>query len=173
VPSPKDKRAGAAHLQAYDAVLATPFGKVGIRTEGNALAEVRFLADGAKPRAPVNALAEGACAQLERYLGDPAFRFDLPLQHVGTAFQRRVWAGIAAIPPGGTRSYGALARELRSAPRAVGQACGENRFPLVIPCHRVVSANGIGGFAHREGGYLLRIKRWLLAHEAMAGFSQE
>ena len=84
---------------------------------------------------------------------------------MGTAFQRRVWDRIAAIPRGETRTYGDLARMLRSAPRAVGQACGNNYFPLVIPCHRVVAAGGLGGFAHTSSGYLLDVKRWLLAHE--------
>ena len=172
MPSPKDERGAATRVAAFDAVLATPFGRLGIRTEEGAIAELRFLPDGARPREPANALAERARAQVERYLRDPAFRFDLPLKHVGTGFQRRVWDAIATIPPGHTRAYGELARDLRSAPRAVGQACGENRFPLVIPCHRVVSATGIGGFAHRDGGYLLRIKRWLLAHEVMAGAGQ-
>ena len=149
----------------YDAVLVTPFGRLGICTEGDFVAEISFLPDDAGPRAPGNALAERACAQVQRYLRDPAFRFRLPLKTVGTPFQRRVWDAIAAIPHGRTRRYGDIARDLGSAARAVGQACGENRFPLVIPCHRVVSAAGIGGFAHEEGGYLLRIKRWLLAHE--------
>jgi len=165
VNPPGRDRAVAAHSPAYDAVLATPFGRLGIRTEGDALAEVSFLPDNARPRAPDNALAGRACAQVARYLRDPAFRFRLPLKQVGTAFQRRVWDAIAAIPQGQTRSYGDIARDLQSAARAVGQACGENRYPLVIPCHRVVSATGIGGFAHRDAGYLLRIKRWLLAHE--------
>ncbi|MBI2318943.1 MAG: MGMT family protein, partial [Betaproteobacteria bacterium] len=86
-----------------------------------------------------------------------------------TPFQRRVWSAIAAIAPGRTRSYGDIARELGSSARAVGQACGENSFPLVIPCHRVVSAAGIGGFAHSGGGYLLEAKRWLLGHEGAIG----
>ena len=57
---------------------------------------------------------------------------------------------------------------LRDHARAVGQACGDNRLPIVIPCHRVVAADGIGGFAHATGGYLLEAKRWLLAHECGA-----
>ena len=150
----------------YDAVLATPFGKLGIRTEPDAVAEISFLPDSVRPRAPVGPLARRVCAQVECYLSDPGFRFRLPLQAVGTPFQRRVWDAIAAIPRGRTRSYGDIARDLGSAPRAVGQACGDNRFPLVIPCHRVVSASGIGWFAHAHDGYLSRIKRWLLAHES-------
>ena len=152
----------------FDAVLATPFGKLGIRIEADALAKISYLPDGARPRAPVTVLAARASAQVQRYLRDPGFRFRLPLKAAGTPFQRRVWNAIAAIPRGRTRTYGDIARDLGSAPRAVGQACGQNPYPLVIPCHRVVSANGIGGFAHADDGYLLRIKRWLLAHEGAA-----
>ena len=151
----------------FDAVLDTAFGKLGVRTEADAVAEIAFLPDSVRACSPVGPLAKRACAQVECYLREPDFRFHLPLQAVGTPFQRRVWDAIAAIPRGNTRSYGEIARDLGSAPRAVGQACGENRFPLVIPCHRVVSASGVGGFAHRDGGYLLRIKRWLLAHEGV------
>ncbi len=149
----------------FQAKLDTPFGLVGVRTEGDALAEIAYLPRSAGALAPANALAERACAQIEKYVADPGYRFRLPLKQLGTAFQRRVWDQIAAIPLGETRTYGDLARALRSAPRAVGQACGTNYFPLVIPCHRVVAANGLGGFAHASGGYLLEIKRWLLAHE--------
>jgi methylated-DNA-[protein]-cysteine S-methyltransferase len=69
------------------------------------------------------------------------------------------------IPRGKTRTYGELAKALNGEARAVGQACGDNKLPVVIPCHRVVAADGIGGFAHATGGYLLEAKRWLLAHE--------
>ena len=149
----------------YDAKLDTPFALVGIRTDGAELAEIVYLPRSAGMLAPANTLAERACRQIERYAADPDYRFDLPLRRCGTAFQRRVWAQIAAIPRGQTRRYGDLARALGSAPRAVGQACGTNYFPLVIPCHRVVAASGLGGFAHASGGYLLEVKRRLLLHE--------
>ena len=74
---------------------------------------------------------------------------------------------IAEIPPGYVRSYGEVAKDIRSGPRAVGQACGANYFPLAIPCHRVVSSNGIGGFARNDDGFHIAIKRWLLAHEGV------
>jgi methylated-DNA-[protein]-cysteine S-methyltransferase len=152
-------------LTRLHAKLDTPFALVGIRTEGDALAEIVYLPRSAGTLAPANALAEQACAQIEKYAADPGYRFKLPLKQIGTAFQRRVWEQIAAIPCGETRTYGDLARLLRSAPRAVGQACGTNYFPLVIPCHRVVAAKGLGGFAHASGGYLIDVKRRLLAHE--------
>ena len=84
----------------------------------------------------------------------------------GTHFQRRVWAEIAAIPLGQTHTYGQLAKSLKNAPRAVGQACGSNPYPIVVPCHRVVATGGgLGGFARERGGFLLDVKRWLLTHE--------
>jgi methylated-DNA-[protein]-cysteine S-methyltransferase len=157
----------ALRRQSFQARLATPFGMVGVRTEGERIAEIVYLPRSYAALAPANGLAERASRQIERYLDDPCFRWDLPLQRAGTEFQRRVWQRIAAIGSGLTRSYGDLAKDLGSAPRAVGQACGENRFPLVIPCHRVVAAGGLGGFAHRDAGFLLSVKRWLLRHEGV------
>ena len=159
--------ARAAH-PGFQAKLETPFGLVGVRTEGAVLAEIVYLPRSVGSLVPTNALAERACKQIEKYIRNPGYRFKLPLKQIGTAFQRRVWEQIAAIPLGETRTYGDLARALRSAPRAVGQACGSNYFPLVIPCHRVVAAQGLGGFAHTSGGYLLEVKRWLLQHESHA-----
>jgi methylated-DNA-[protein]-cysteine S-methyltransferase len=158
------KRARVAGAD-FQAKLPTPFALLGIRTEGGFLAEIAFLKKSGKALAPRDRLAERACVQLERYLDDPEFRFDLPLARRGTPFRRSVWKKITAIDSGRTRSYGEIARELGSAPRAVGQACGANPVPLVIPCHRVVALAGIGGFAHHEAGFHLAVKRWLLAHE--------
>lgn len=155
-------------LPGFHAKFDTPFALVGVRTEGGALAEIVYLPRSAGALAPANPLAERVCAQIEKYIADPGYRFKLPLKQVGTAFQRRVWDMIAAIPRGESRSYGELARMLRSGARAVGQACGTNYFPLVIPCHRVVAAEGLGGFAHNSGGYLIEVKRRLLLHEKLA-----
>ena len=150
----------------FDAVLKTPFGALGVRTEGDAVAEIRFLPPGTRTIRPKTALAERACAQLSAYLADPKAGFNLPLKASGTAFQRSVWRAIAAIPEGRTLTYGEIAKRLKSAPRAVGQACGRNPYPVVVPCHRVVASDGsLGGFASATGGYLLDTKRWLLAHE--------
>lgn len=150
----------------FDAVLTTPFGALGVRTGGDAVTEIRFLPPGTNAIKPKTALAEQACAQLAAYLADPKAGFDLPLEPAGTPFQRSVWRVIAAIPKGKTLTYGEIAKKLKSAPRAVGQACGRNPYPVVVPCHRVVAADGgLGGFASATGGYLLDTKRWLLEHE--------
>ncbi len=150
----------------FDAILKTPFGALGVRTEGDALAEIAFLPPGTKALAPHNSLATQACEQLVAYLADSKARFEMPLKPSGTAFQRNVWRAIAAIPPGKTLTYGEIAKRLKSAPRAVGQACGRNPYPVVVPCHRVVASDGgLGGFANAKDGYLLDTKRWLLEHE--------
>jgi methylated-DNA-[protein]-cysteine S-methyltransferase len=115
--------------------------------------------------APTNKLAVRVCRQIEKYLDDPQFEFDLPFEFRGTAFQQRVWRAIYAIPVGKTLTYLDVARQLKSAPRPVGGACGANRLPLVIPCHRVVASGGIGGFMHARGGEPIQIKQWLLRHE--------
>lgn len=149
----------------YQAVVTAPGFSLGVRCDDEEIIEIEFI----EPRpeqAPVNPLAAEAVRQLRAYLADPASPFGLPLRPAGTAFQRRVWEQIAAIPAGVTLTYGQLAKNLKNAPRAVGQACGANPFPLVIPCHRVVATGGgLGGFARHGGGFLLDVKRWLLRHE--------
>jgi len=148
--------------------MAAPFAVLGIRTVGDRLAGIEYLARGAATLAPLNALAERVCRQIERYLDDPGFRFDLPFDYRGTEFQCRVWRAIHAIPSGRTLTYVDIARRLHTAPRPVGGACGANRIPLVIPCHRVVGSGGIGGFMNARRGFPLEVKRWLLRHEGVA-----
>jgi methylated-DNA-[protein]-cysteine S-methyltransferase len=152
----------------FDVIIDFPRMKVAVATRGDRVAEIRYLPPSSSSRSPGNELAERAARQLERYRDDPDTRFDLPLLIEGTPFQRRLWDALCEIPRGKTLTYGELARRLGGEARAVGQACGDNRLPIVIPCHRVVAANGIGGFAHSTGGYLLEAKRWLLAHECGA-----
>ena len=149
----------------FAAVLPAPTFCLGLRCSDDEIAEIVYL-DPRAALAPRSLLAKEAVRQLRAYLADPRFEFSLPLAPAGTAFQRRVWDGIAAIPCGATRTYGELAAAIGSGPRAVGNACGANPYPLVVPCHRVVAAHhGLGGFARQRGGFLLDVKRWLLAHE--------
>lgn len=152
----------------FNAVIDVPFGKIGVRTGPEAIDEMVYVPESMRSHVPDTPLAERAVRQIEAYIDDPHFVFDLPLTPVGTEFQRNVWRAICAIPAGQVLTYGQIARQVRSAPRAVGQACGANYYPLAIPCHRVVSASGLGGFAnHDTDGYYLAIKRWLLAHEGV------
>ena len=156
----------------FDAVVKTPFGGIGIRTLAGRVIEAVYLPASIPQRSARTELAREAVRQIKQYFKDPTSGFDLPLQQRGTAFQQRVWGVIQAIPSGSTLSYGAVARRLRSGPRAVGGACGANWFSLIVPCHRVLAANGLGGFGEGDGGFHLHIKRWLLAHEGVAGYVQ-
>ena len=155
-------------LDSYAARIAAPFAVLGIRTAGEQLTSIEYLPKGAATLAPVDRFAERVCRQIERYLDDADYRFDLPFEYRGTTFQCKVWRAISSIPSGSTLTYVGIARQLRTAPRPVGGACGANRIPLVIPCHRVLSANGIGGFMHARGGFPLEVKRWLLRHEGIS-----
>lgn len=149
----------------YQAKLSAPFGMLGIRCSKAALLGIDFLAAAGNPLPPVSDFAAQVCEQLRAYLENPDAPFSLPLDYVATAHRQKVWQALSAIPRGQTRSYGELARELYSSAQAVGQACGANPFPIIIPCHRVVSRAGLGGFMHHAAGDVLDIKRWLLKHE--------
>lgn len=149
----------------YAMQLATPFGVLGIRTRAARLTDVDYLPKHAEPFAPQDSLAERAARQIQNYLDDPEYRFDLPLLIVGTAFQQRAWRAISNIPCGSTKTYLSMASILGTAARPVGAACAANRISIIVPCHRVVSRHGLGGFNQHRDGYFVDIKRWLLQHE--------
>lgn len=156
------------------ALFHAPFGPLVLRCVGERLLAIEL--------APGEDVVAAARSSPPRWLGavlDDYFETaELPKESViavrlaprGSAFQRRLWARLRAIPRGQTLSYGALARELGSSPRAVGQACRANPWPILTPCHRVVAARGLGGFVGARAGRGLAIKRWLLHHE---GFDWE
>lgn len=159
----------SAQPASWQAIVAAPGFALGLRCDDDCLQRIEFLPP-QPAQAPDRPLAAEAARQLAAWLNDPTTPFSLPLLAQGTPFQRRVWHEISAIPLGQTRSYGQLAENLKNAPRAVGQACGANPFPLIVPCHRVLAANGgLGGFNRQGGGFLLDIKRWLLGHEGACG----
>jgi methylated-DNA-[protein]-cysteine S-methyltransferase len=138
--------------------LETPIGTLWLAAAGDALELVSFH-ELPGPRSPSVVLDE-ARAQLDAYFANELDRFDLPLAPRGTQFQQRVWREVARIPYGGTSTYAAVATAIGrpTACRAVGAANGRNPLPVVVPCHRVVGADGsLVGF----GGGLPR-KRFLL-----------
>ncbi|MDH3703452.1 MAG: methylated-DNA--[protein]-cysteine S-methyltransferase [Alphaproteobacteria bacterium] len=158
--------------------VASPFGVLTIVECDGAIAALQFpesqrtanSADAAEPTDPAaggdaapTALLARAADQLTRYFNHGLTDFDLPFVPASTPFQQRVRDAMLAIPFGETRSYGALAKSTGGAPRAIGQACGRNPIPIIVPCHRVVAAGGrLGGFSGGDG---LPTKRRLLAHE--------
>lgn len=107
-----------------------------------------------------------ALHQLTAYFAGRLTRFDLPLQVDGSDFQRAVCDAMLAIPFGDTRTYGDLAADLYASAQAVGNACGGNPIPVIIPCHRVLGASSLGGFSGHGG---VESKVWLLRHEGAAG----
>jgi len=149
----------------YQAKLKVPFGVLGIYCDDLALLGIDFLPATEQPQRATSAFAKTVCEQLLRYVENPDAKFTVPLKPGGTLHQQKVWRAMLDIPRGKTRSYGELAAELKSGAQAVGQACGANPIPIIIPCHRVVSKSGLGGFMRHASGASLDIKRWLLAHE--------
>jgi methylated-DNA-[protein]-cysteine S-methyltransferase len=147
-------------------ILKLPVCVLGVRWAESAIEEILFLPPGTPLQATQHALGDLFHREIAHYLAQPGYLMTLPLLKRGTAFQNRVWAEISATPAGRTCTYGDIAQRLESAPRAVGQACGANPFPVVVPCHRVVGKLSLGGFAKQTTDWLIQTKQWLLAHEA-------
>lgn len=122
--------------------------------------------DWRKGGADASDLLDRAETQLRAYFAGELEQFDLPLAPRGSALVKQVCAEMQAIPLGDTRSYGDLARKLGVSAQAIGQACGANPIPVIIPCHRILGANGLGGFSGAGG---VETKVWLLRHEGAAG----
>ncbi|NOD46805.1 MULTISPECIES: methylated-DNA--[protein]-cysteine S-methyltransferase [unclassified Ruegeria] len=141
----------------------TQFGCLGVEETDGAL--TRLVWDGRDVGEPTDLLREAA-AQLKAYDAGELDRFDLPYRIAGSDFQRQVCDLMYAIPLGETRTYGDIAKELGQPAQPVGQACGANPIPVIIPCHRVLSANGLGGFSGAGG---VETKVALLRHERAAG----
>ncbi len=149
----------------YQAVIPSPFGALGIRMEHGVLTGIDFLPSHVQLVAPVGEAAELVCASLGNYLAEPTQAFGFPVRAAGTPFQQQVWQALRAIPVGQTLTYVELAERIGSGARAVANACGANPIPIVIPCHRVVAKNGLGGFMQGREINALNIKQWLLEHE--------
>lgn len=148
-----------------------------LNTDGNALDALVFLTD---PQ-PIRAVAARVCSvrdplleeigrQLRDWFANPAHAFSLPLGHARTLFQERLRSALCNTRRGQTLTYAELAKQLHSAPRAVGQALGSNPLPLIVPCHRIISAgkNRLTGFNHASDGPMLTLKAWLLERESHA-----
>ncbi|MEA1888804.1 MAG: methylated-DNA--[protein]-cysteine S-methyltransferase [Pseudomonadota bacterium] len=158
--------------QNFTAIFKSPVGYLGILIDGKTLAGLEFLGR-KKPLAEVAAdsnevTIKAVSVALKHYFNDPCHVGQPGIVLNGTAFQKKIWKALSLIKPGKTRTYGDIARELKTSPRAVGNACRSNPVPIFIPCHRVVSTSGRGGFMGRTSGEPLAIKEWLLVHEQKA-----
>jgi methylated-DNA-[protein]-cysteine S-methyltransferase len=140
-----------------------PFGPIAVAIEDDALCSVNLLPERLASLYP--ALPLHIALEFDAYFKNPHHRWQLSLNIKGTAFQTKLWAALQQIPVGKTLSYGDLAAQLKSHPRAVGQACRANPLALVIPCHRVLAKQAVGGFMGNETGPAITIKNYLLNHE--------
>lgn len=150
----------------YDACLSTPFSNIGLCFDEHTLIAVDYVEPGLKIK-PVSVESKKACQQIRAYCAGklPGMTFNLQMYATGTPFQIKVWKELQKIPVGKVMTYGDLAKRLKTSARAVGNACRRNPLPVVIPCHRVVSKNSLGGYSGSASGELLKIKEWLLKHE--------
>lgn len=154
--------------------LATPLGTLAVTWEEERLVCLNLAADLA-PASPEGLAPDDASpgepvplairAALARYFDAGTAGLNVPLAARGTDFQHCVWRALQAIPPGETRTYGDLARQLGTSARAIGGACRANPCLIAVPCHRVIAKDGLGGFAGDVSGRRLEVKRWLLRHE--------
>ena len=153
-------------------VITAPFGCLGVQTElvdgSLMISKIDYLPPNTVLRPPANHLAKAFSKQCGEYFNNAFSVFDLPLKPAGTVHQQKVWSAAQDIGVGNTSTYGEIAKRIKSGPRAVGTACGANPYPIIAPCHRVVSAQGIGGFMKENAPGLYRqIKIWLLKHEGV------
>jgi methylated-DNA-[protein]-cysteine S-methyltransferase len=166
-----NESAAQIDLTQYDGLMATPFATIGVRASADHLLEIRFLPAHIKARAPRrDSIAHLAITELSLFLQNPSYIFSTPLKLNGTKHELDVWQAMRSIPVGQARTYGDIAKQLGSSAQAVGTACGRNPIPLIVPCHRIIGANGLGGFMGYGAGDTINIKRWLLQHE---GYLQE
>lgn len=149
-------------------ILKTPLGYLSISMSDSSVSSVDFLKNKKSIGNLDGALSKKTTKQIENYFQNPKKKFDLPLELNGTPFQKRVWRALQKIPAGEVRTYGQIAKQLKTASQAVGNACRANPVPIIIPCHRVVSATGLGGYMGKVSGKSTDIKQWLLDHEQQA-----
>jgi len=150
----------------YDAIFKTEIATIGLQFDGSKLIKIDYL-DNKKNQAANSKTAETVKRKIEQYLGSKSTNLKIDVKLRVTPFQEKVLKQLQKIPYGETRSYGEIAKILKTSPRAVGNACRSNPVPIVIPCHRVVAANGIGGYDGARAGSLLNIKRRLLEKEGV------
>ncbi len=146
----------------YSAIIQTPIGKLGISTVAQRLSRLDFLTDNTQLVDPSEKISKLVVNELNQYFKNSGFQFNIPYYLQGTPFQKRVWDALNDFPIQKIISYGILAKKLNTSARAIGAACRTNPIPILIPCHRVVAQQGLGGYKGKK----LFIKKWLLNHES-------
>ena len=150
-------------------IVKTPIGKIAVDYQNDFVVEVHQVADQVRAVSGKDPFAVEIQQQIVAYFSGDLQEFSLPfLFKQGTDYQLKVWDQIRKISFGKTKTYGEIAKKIKSGPRAVGNACRRNQLLLLVPCHRVVSASGLGGFMGDHSGKLVQRKQWLLNHEQIA-----
>lgn len=134
----------------------------------NSLVKLTYHDKALQIPAPCHEINGHVMAQLSAYFDNPHHSFHVSFHLQGTLFQIKVWNALCKIPVGSTMTYGELAKQLNSSPRAIGQACKVNPIPIIIPCHRIIARHDLGGYNGHRKGKMVKIKEWLLQHERAA-----
>ena len=155
-------------MKNFQAIIDTPFAQLAIQTQKKVdefVTSIDFLPVGSEKPFSKSHFTDLLAHEINAYLQNSNHCFEIRLLASGTKFQQSVWQIMQTIESGKTLTYGEVAAQLKSSPRAVGNACRRNPIPLLIPCHRIVAKNGLGGFAGHVSGDVFDIKRWLLTLE--------
>lgn len=147
------------------AIIKTPVGNVELSLADNCLLGLIFTNETPSAPTKITDFAKHVTTALNDYFSNGSHTFDVPLRLEGTPFQKRVWSALQQIPYGQTLTYGELAKQLNTSPRAIGNACRRNPTPIIVPCHRIVGQNGLTGYAGQTQGASMNIKHYLLTHE--------
>lgn len=155
------------NVKIYNAVITVPCARLGIQHDGERVVNIDFVTCDISDVVGQDPFTQKIQREFFAYFADARHVPDVPVRARGTPFQMRVWDALRRIAQGETLTYGELARVLGSGPRAVAAACRANPVPIIIPCHRVVASNGLGGYSGVRDGDLFAIKPWLLRHEGV------
>lgn len=152
--------------QKYDTVYSSPIAPLGIKMQGERISSIDWLPESVQSISPLSESIRAVIKTLDIYFDNPTALPEFSFTLTGTEFQKRVWRALKDIPVGQVMTYGELAGKLKTSSRAIGQACRTNPICILIPCHRVIAAKGLGGYMGHQRQ--LQIKRWLLEHERVA-----
>lgn len=145
--------------------IKTPISYITISTTKTQICSIVFTNQQPSKNQIKNKFTQSVKKELKQYFLDPKHKFNIKLKLQGTKFQKKVWQILAHIPSGKTKTYGEIAKILKTSSQAVGQACKANKIIILIPCHRVVSKKKIGGYCGKTILDLVLYKEWLLKHE--------
>ena len=147
------------------AIISTPLIFMELIADKTHLLAINFIDKPTSEQTNLPPVIQQAQNDINAYLKNPTHEFTTPYKLTGTSLQQKIWKLLTTIPAKETKTYGELASALHTSPRVVGNACRANPIPIIIPCHRVVAANGLGGYAGQKKGSMFNIKTTLLDHE--------